>query len=41
MMDFNGNNAISHNQSGLSFEDNMFLHLSGAIEQIGIYKKMS
>ena len=36
-----GNYAISHNQHGLSLEDNIFLHLNDAIERIGIHKQMS
>ena len=39
-MGCNGNYAISHNQNGLSFEDNIFLHLNDAIERIGIHKQM-
>ena len=40
-MGCHGNYAISHKQSGLSFENNIFLRLSGAIERIGVQKHMS
>ena len=36
-----GNYAILHNQSGLSFEEYIILRLSGATERIYINKKMS
>ena len=35
-----GNHEISYNQNASIFEDNMFLHLSGPIEQIYTHNLM-
>ena len=40
-MGCHGNHDISYYKNAFIFEDNMFWHLSGPIEQINIQKKMS
>ena len=40
-MSCHGNHGISYNQSAFIFEDNIFLHLSGPIEQIYTHNEMS
>ena len=41
IMGCHGNHTISHNQNEFFFEDNIVLHLSYPIEQIGVQKKLS
>ena len=41
MMGCRGNHEISYNQRAFIFEDNIFLHLGGPLEQIYTHNEMS